>query len=78
MAGLLAGAAARAQTRRTAVLTYTRGAGAEACPDEPAVRRAVMDRLGYDPFRPEAAVAVTASIARVRGRLRADVMLGDG
>jgi hypothetical protein len=33
-----------------AKLVYTRESGAEPCPDEPAVRRAVAARLGYDPF----------------------------
>jgi hypothetical protein len=78
IAGLLPGATALAQTRRTVVLIYARHAGAEACPNEQALRRAVIDRLGYDPFRPDAAAAVTASITRVRGGFRADVTLGDG
>jgi hypothetical protein len=61
----------------TARLVYTRGPGAERCPDELAVREAVGVRLGYDPFRPEAARTVTATIAARRRALHADVKLAD-
>ncbi len=49
---LLAGLAASraAQAIPTARLEYERGADTESCPDEPALRRAVAERLGYDPF----------------------------
>jgi hypothetical protein len=52
-------------------LRYERGAGAEHCPDELALRNAVSARLGYDPFDDDATRAVDASITR-----RADVLLG--
>ncbi len=50
---------------------YRRGQGAERCPDEPAVREAVKVRLGYDPFRSEAARTVTATITKRRSALGA-------
>ncbi len=35
-------------------LVYTRGEGAASCPDESVVRAAVIERMGGDPFSPEA------------------------
>jgi hypothetical protein len=61
----------------TARLEYSRGRGAEACPDEDAVQRAVTARLGYDPFRPDAPRIVTATVRRDREALRGDVDLRD-
>jgi hypothetical protein len=58
-------------------LTYTRAAGAESCPDETAVRRAVAARLGYDPFFPSADKAIVMRITRVREKLHASVELVD-
>jgi hypothetical protein len=46
----------------SAKLTYVRGAGAEACPDEAALRKAVAARLGYDPFFPTAPQTIVAEI----------------
>lgn len=55
-----------------ATLIYVREGGAEACPDEAAVRRAVELRLGYDPFSPEATRTVTATVRGTgRGSARA-------
>jgi hypothetical protein len=48
----------------SARLTYVRGDGAEACPDEAALRKAVADRLGYDPFFPSARKSVVAEIQK--------------
>jgi hypothetical protein len=48
----------------SARLTYVRGPGAERCPDEGELRRAVAARLGYDPFFPWASATVVAEIAR--------------
>jgi hypothetical protein len=58
-------------------LTYVRGKGAEACPDESAVRHAVAARLGYDPFFPSADKIIVARIAWSRDELRATVELVD-
>jgi hypothetical protein len=46
----------------SAKLTYVRGPGAETCPDESELRRAVATRLGYDPFFPAASKTVVAEI----------------
>jgi hypothetical protein len=43
-------ASASAQAGASAHLVYVRGPGAESCPGEEAVRKAVSTRLGYDPF----------------------------
>lgn len=66
-----------AQTPPAARLVYVRGNGAAQCPDEDAVRAAVAERLGYDPFRSEATLTVAATIARAPGGLRADVEVRD-
>jgi len=61
----------------TSRLTYARGSGAEACPDETAVRQAVAARLGYDPFFPSAEKTIVARIVRTKDELRATVELVD-
>lgn len=43
-------------------LIYERGAGTERCPEEPVLRRAVEQRLGYDPFFPWADRTIVARI----------------
>jgi hypothetical protein len=58
-------------------LEYARGAGAEHCPEDAAVRSAVVARLGYDPFRDDAQRTVAAAIEGNKQRLRADVNLRD-
>jgi hypothetical protein len=55
-------AAADAHAFPTSRLTYARGDGAEHCPDESALRRAVASRLGYDPFFPWAAKTIVARV----------------
>lgn len=45
-------------------LTFERGAGAEACPDQAALESAVAARLGYVPFRPDAVRAISVRFAR--------------
>jgi hypothetical protein len=45
-----------------ASLSYEREAGAEACPDEAALREQVALRLGYDPFQPEAPHRVSVRV----------------
>ena len=44
--------AAPAMATPSTRLTYQRAAGTEHCPEEPVLRRAVEQRLGYDPFFP--------------------------
>jgi hypothetical protein len=46
----------------TSTLTYVRSSGAESCPDEPELRRAVAKRVGYDPFFRWAERTVVAQI----------------
>jgi hypothetical protein len=55
---------ARAWSSPTARLTYIRNSGAERCPDEGELRKAVATRLGYDPFFPWARATVVAEVAR--------------
>jgi hypothetical protein len=49
-AGVLVSWAESASASPTARLIYARAPGAESCPDEDALRRAVAARVGYDPF----------------------------
>jgi hypothetical protein len=58
-------------------LVYARGAGAETCPDESALRQAVTSRVGYDPFFPWAPLTVTVELTREGGHLRGRVVLVD-
>jgi hypothetical protein len=50
----------------SAKLVYVRGAGADSCPGETELRKAVALRLGYDPFFPVAQKTVVAQVTRVR------------
>jgi hypothetical protein len=52
-----------ASARPSARLVYSRAAGAESCPDERALRAAVAERVGYDPFFAWVKQAVVASMA---------------
>ncbi len=72
-AAMLATVVARAEPRRAARLAYSRAAGAEACPDEPALRDAVAVRLGYDPFTPDRGPLLNATVRRAGGGLRASI-----
>ena len=67
----------QASASPTARLVYVRGEGADSCPDEPEMRRAVAIRLGYDPFRPLASTTLTAEIRRENGAFRGRVKLVD-
>jgi len=49
---------------QAARLVYSRNAGASACPDEGALRQAVLRRLGYDPF---VAYALRTMVVELRG-----------
>src|SRR6185295_14885959 len=77
LATLLLPGGALAQTGTTARFVYTRGIGAEQCPDEVAVRDGVAKRVGYEPFHPAARTTVAAAITRTSRGLRAQVDIGD-
>jgi hypothetical protein len=68
---------APASAAPSARLAYVREAGAESCPDEEGLRRAVAARLGYDPFFPWAKVTVVAHVGKEAGAYRAEVTLVD-
>jgi hypothetical protein len=55
----------------SARLEYAREAGAESCPDETALRKAVADRLGYDPFDPSAPELLRARVTASDSRFSA-------
>ncbi len=71
---LIARAAAASPQAR---LVYGRAEGAEVCPDENALRRAVAARIGYDPFFPTSARTVVVTIVARGGRFAAHVQLID-
>jgi len=58
-------------------LVYVREQGAESCPNEPAMRKAVAQRLGYDPFFPVAERTIVAHIRRNGKELQGAVQLID-
>jgi hypothetical protein len=68
MACLTLALASPARATPSAKLTYSRGHGAERCPEEPELRRSVAARLGYDLFFPWAAVTVVVEITKARAR----------
>jgi len=75
----LASASVRVRADPAGRLAYKRGPGAEACPDEAALRRAVAARLGEDPFAPESSRTFRLSIATLGDHLRGSVeVLTDG
>src|SRR5579859_7764190 len=61
----------------SAKLTYVRGSGAEKCPDEGALRKAVATRLGYDPFFPWATTTVVAEVTASRRGFHGQVQILD-
>jgi len=58
-------------------LLYVRDAGTASCPDEMELRLAVVARLGYDPFSPNASGALYARIGQQDGELTGSVELVD-
>src|SRR5262245_31710464 len=58
-------------------LVYVRGAGAERCPDEAALRQAVSRRLGYDPFIDDAPRTLFARLSATRRALLGALELRD-
>ncbi len=69
--------AAVARANPTARLVYLRDEAIAGCPDERALRDAVAARLGYDPFRDDAATTITATLSRGGRGVRAVVTLQD-
>jgi len=65
-AAILLGAAIPTAARATASarLVYSRSSGADSCASETALRAAVAERVGYDPFFPGAKPVVVASMGR--------------
>jgi hypothetical protein len=63
-AGAVVATARVASATPSAKLTYLRGPGAERCPDEGELKKAVAARLGYDVFFPWAKTTVVAEITR--------------
>ena len=64
-----------AEASPSSKLVYIRGAGADACPGEDDLRKAVAARLGYDPFFPSAQKTVVAEVTRTPGGYRAKVQI---
>ncbi len=58
--------ASTASATPTARLVYSRAVGADSCPDEDALRRAVAARVGYDPFFAWAKTTIVATMAADR------------
>src|SRR5438128_1351366 len=74
--GLVIAAQASAEAP-AARLDYTRGAGAESCPDQRSLEDAVSARLGYPPFRTDAARTLTARVSASGRGLLARMELRD-
>ncbi len=77
LVALSAGGLAWAESSSAVRLDHSRGAGAEQCLDGEALRNAVMERLGYDPFTAGAERRVQTRIERRGTRLAAQVVLFD-
>lgn len=58
----LASSEGAALAARSAKLLYVRGRGAKDCPGEDELRKAVVQRLGYDPFVAAADITIVAEI----------------
>lgn len=75
VAATLAIVARRAQASPSAKLVYVRGTGADACPGEAELRKAVAARIGYDPFFPTAQKTVIAQVTRTSAGYRGKVQI---
>ncbi len=73
---VLEGGLASAESPPAVRLLYTRGPGAEACPEQAAVRDAVAARIGYVPFDERAARLVIVAVASASPTLHARIELG--
>jgi hypothetical protein len=69
-------AVATARAQEPARLHYTRGPGAESCPDESALRQAVAARLGKDPFDDDPRV-VRIAVEKTRRGFSATIQIRD-
>jgi hypothetical protein len=78
IAWLAASSGQAQENERTATLTYRDLSSSSDCPDDTALRAAVAARLGYDPFRAEAPLALGVTIDRQGPRLIARVEVGEG
>lgn len=67
-----------ARAAPSARLVYARGPGAEACPDEGGLRKAIASRVGYDPFFPWAPLTVSVEVMRDSGHFRGRIVLEMG
>jgi hypothetical protein len=54
-------------------LEWSRGSGAERCPDAPEVRAAVATHLGYEPFREGAETTITVQVSAAESGLHATI-----
>jgi hypothetical protein len=72
---LAAPLAAAPPPERTTRLAYTRGHGAEQCPDERAFRDAVEARLGYAPWSDAVPRSIAVIVEQSGGALRGDVTM---
>src|SRR5579859_7626471 len=61
------GASPSAIAAPSARLVYARGPGASSCPDESALRQAVVARIGYDPFFPWAPLTISVELTGTPG-----------
>ncbi len=68
-------AAGSAEASPSAKLVYVRGPGAEGCPGEAELRKAVATRIGYDPFFPTASKTVIAQVTRSPAGYRSHVQI---
>jgi hypothetical protein len=64
-----------AEASPSAKLVYVRGTGADACPGEDELRKAVATRIGYDPFFPTAQKTVIAQVTRTSGGYHGKVQI---
>jgi hypothetical protein len=76
-AGLLWASRARAAPGDATHLEYARSDRALGCPDETALKGAVVQRLGYDPFFPAARQTIVVEITDEAAGLRARMRLVD-
>ncbi|HEY7372693.1 MAG TPA: hypothetical protein VIF57_11075 [Polyangia bacterium] len=76
--GATAGAPAAPVPSGRVRLTVERETGAESCPDERALRDALIGRLGFDPFDDAAAREIRCSVRRDHGAFRARIQVVSG
>ncbi|MCL2447893.1 MAG: hypothetical protein FWD17_02985 [Polyangiaceae bacterium] len=74
---VLAGLEKRAGAGTSARLVYGRAPGVDGCPDEAGLRRAIADRVGYDPVFAVAPNDVEVTITRTGDQLTAEVRFVD-